>query len=62
MRYLLYKLPGARVVLMGLFPRGDPPGYLYKQPSIFSMAHNMVNEAFRCVCVWKRGGGRTVCC
>lgn len=48
-RYLLYKLPGAQVALLGLYPRGDPPGYKYAQPSIFTAAENQVNDRMKCV-------------
>lgn len=46
MRYLLYKLPGTQVALLGLLPRGSK-SYDYSQPSLFTAATNRVNAQLK---------------
>lgn len=47
MQYLLDKLPGTQVALVGLLQRG-PGAYQYTQPNNYSAALTAVNEHFRC--------------
>lgn len=46
-QYLLDNTVGTQIALLGLLPRGDPPGYKYSQPSMFSAAIGRVNQNLR---------------
>lgn len=47
-RYLIEKLPGTDIVLLGLLPRGDPNDFhTYTQPQIISRAITKVNEGIK---------------